>query len=227
MLVTTSEVSDYCNAAATEDSYLDGVRAGVEEAFKGLVGWRIEAAVYTDFLNGNGEQRVHVRQVPVFQITGTYQGVELGVWLDPVGYAGQGTGFAATTKLTAGTEYYLDIDRYGAVSQSGALVKIATTWPGGLMNRRGQLTAQRIQGVGNIKAVYAAGYTAIPDDIKLAIKEACKVIRMTRTGVGPIQSEGLGEYNYSALDMTRFREPFLRPGTLEQIVARYRRLRLQ
>jgi hypothetical protein len=213
-LTTTTDVATYCGVTGTTElPHLDMLRKGVEEAFKGLVGWRIEAATYTEFLNGTGTPDLFPRETPVVSIT--------SVNVD------QSRTFAAATLLTANTDYYLQMDGpNGAYSKSGRIVRMNSSWPKLFWVGRGNMTPLATPGQGNVKVVYAGGYTTIPDDMKLAIYEACKLLRMQRTTVGPIQSEGLGEYNYSAIDLTRLSQPFLRPG-LEQTVIRYRRLRLQ
>lgn len=217
MLVTTADLKTYLGiTTTTEDAYLDIVRAGAEEAFKGLVGWRIESATYTEYLNGTGSPIISVRQVPVNSLT--------SVNVD------SNRAFDSTTALTIGdtatAQCYLQQDRPGGGSMSGIIVRRNAVWPRGLWLERGNLTPLSMPGQGNVKVVYSGGYTSIPDDIKLAIYEACKLLRMQRTTVGPVQGESLGEYSYSSADLMKLQAPFLQPS-LNQIVVRYRRLRLQ
>lgn len=69
-------------------------------------------------------------------------------------------------------------------SNVGCLVSHCGPWPEG---RR------------NIKIVYQAGYTTVPDDLKLAALQFCQeLFRDARNGK-KIQSERLGDYSYSLM----------------------------
>lgn len=202
-----------------EDQYLEELKVGVEEAFRGLIGWRVEQNTYTEYYNGNWTINLPLRQVPVGSVTSVY--------LDPNGYGGQGTGaFPSSSLQTSGVDYYLELDRSQGGSQSGLLVRIAGVWPGILYKRRGDLTAQKLPGQGNVKVTYVAGYKPIPDDIQLALWEACKELRLARFMAGPYQGESLQDYSYSVMQPV-LPATLLKIGRMEQIVMRYRRLRLQ
>lgn len=205
----------------SEDTYLQILQVGTEEAFKGLVGYAIEQNTYTEYLDGNWTSKIALRQNPVSNVA--------SVNIDNNGYYGSNAnGFGASTLLVAGQDYYLQNDRSEGGSLSGILVRIANVWPGMMQKLRGDLTASKVFGQGNIKVVYTAGYKIIPADVQQAIFEACKELRFRRKRMGPINSEHLGEYGYTAALMPiDYRMALLRVGSMEQIVARYRRLRLQ
>lgn len=221
-LVDLADVMLYTKAPAEDNAFMALLQQGVEEAFKGLVGWRIEAQTgITEYYSGYWTERIALRQIPVNSIT--------SVNVDNQGYWGQNQpgvkSFLPATALVAGQDYALKMDGDGGVSKSGELIRLTSVWPGLIMSRRGDLSNQRVEGQGNIQVVYSCGYDPIPNDIKQAIYEACKELRISRFAAGRIGSEGLAEYSYSILNITPY--DLLRIGTMQQIVMRYRRLRLQ
>lgn len=223
-LVTISDVKKYLNiTSTTEDQYLTILTAGVDAAFRRLVGWQVERLTYTDYYDGNWTTKIALNEVPVVSITSVY--------MDTNGYDGQGNNspFAAATLLTEGVDYYLQLDRdsptMGTYSQSGLLVRCNGVWPGLWSRAWGDLATRKTMGQGNIKVTYVAGYKPVPDDIRLALCEACKMLRASRFAPGPISSEGLGEYNYSTSNYV-LPQDLLRVGTMQSVVMTYRRLRL-
>lgn len=97
--------------------------------------------------------------------------------------------FGSDTILTAGTDYWLDIDETG-VSRTGILYR-SGAWP----------TEPR-----SVKVTYYGGHTAAQlngaaGDIKLvylrAIRKAFKSEKNQQTGDGPKISESIGKYSYS------------------------------
>lgn len=139
---------------------------------------------------GRGQFGSDVLQLPqmfVRSITSLFQ--------DTNAKAGQGSGdFGASTELTAGTDFYLDVDETG-LSRSGWLVKEAGTWP------RQPRT---------VKVTYVAGLTAAElDDAYSDIKDGiCEEVQMRFQSTksmqgadgqsGRIKSESIGgEYSVS------------------------------
>lgn len=220
MLTQLGDLKAYLNVSgSTEDTYLGILQTGVEEAFKGLCDFRIELNQYTEYYDGNNSTKLPLRQVPVVSVS--------SVNVDPQGYYGQNAnGFGSTTLLVAGQDYYVQYDNFDGTSMSGILVRIGTVWPGGIQRKVSTLTAARTFGQGNIKVSYSAGYKVVPADVQQAIFEACKELRFRRKQFGPITSEHLGEYGYaSSLLPIDYRMALMRVGSMEQIVARYRRFR--
>lgn len=222
MLTQFGDLKAYLNVSTTtEDTYLAILQTGVEEAFKGLCDFRIEQNNYTEYYDGNNTTKIPLRQVPVISVASVY--------LDSQGYYGQGANaFPSTTLLTAGTDYYVQYDGFDGTSMSGILVRINTIWPGMFQRKGGDLTASRVFGQGNIKVTYSAGYKIIPADVQQAIFEACKELRFRRRQYGPITGESLAEYSYTAaLLPIDYRLALMKVGTMEQIIARYRKFRIQ
>ena len=220
-LITIGDLKLYLSITTTsEDNYLMLLRTGTEAAFKRMVGWEIEATDYTEYYDGNWTPYIALRQPPVNSIASVY--------LDPNGYGGQGSGaFPSTTLLVSGTDYYFQKDGpNGSYSASGLLVKIGSIWPGTFQRMRGELAAKRVRGQGNIKVAYNGGYNPVPADVKQAIFEACKQLRAARKLPGIPGAEGLSEYNYSILAPGQLEMEMLKIGSMAQIVATYRKLKI-
>lgn len=139
---------------------------------------------------GRGRYGADVLQLPqmfVRSITSVYEDVNAK--------AGQGSNdFPAATLLTAGTEYWLDVDETG-LSRSGFLIREAGTW-----SRRPR----------TIKVTYVAGLTAaelesdysdikdlICEEVQMRFQRA-KSMQGTAGAGGRIKSESIGgEYSVS------------------------------
>lgn len=219
-LITINDFKNYIGLDSTsEDEYLTILVSGVCDSFKRLVGWEVAQQTYTHYFDGNWSSEIALFETPVMSVTSVY--------LDNNGYDGQSASpFPASTLLTPGVDYYLKLDRSLGGSASGLLVKIGNVWPGQWSRPRGDLTPRRVFSQGNIKVTYVAGYYPIPNDIRLALCEACKVLRASRTMPGPLQSEGLGEYNYNTAAVVP-PNSLLNIGDMRSIVQTYRRLRLR
>lgn len=139
-----------------------------EKAARRYVGATLTQATYTHYLPKSDGIAYHILRLlewPVRSITSIY--------LDHTGYFGQAPGaFAASTILTAGQDYYLNLDR-GGMSMFGHVTRVGgmfqgrmTTWP---------------RTAGSVKVTYVAGFSAgelsgdvtvdeiNPQDIKAAV----------------------------------------------------------
>jgi len=129
--------------------------------------------------------RLQLRHTPVWT-------TDLAVYEDTGGYAGQGSGvFSASTLLTGGTDYYLDLDDE-SYSESGILIRASGTWSAEPRS---------------IKVVYYGGWqrshfdggaaSAIKLATILAVAKSFNESQANATsgGAGAIVSESIGKYS--------------------------------
>lgn len=213
----------------SQDSRLAQILAGVEAGVEAYLKRDLEAQTCTEFYDGTGRPKLVLRQYPVSSVSYVY--------LDQGGYAGQGSdAFASSTLLTAGTHYFLDKEDSSG-SRPGVLVRIggstlsgdAGWWPPGTWGMAsGHLLTGRARpawprGLRNIKVVYTAGYSLIPDDIKLAVDQtAAWVSRNAPLGGFGLTGESLEDYSYNLASAAVGTLPEL--GSARQLLAPYRRL---
>lgn len=212
MIVSRAEYLTFLAKASSvttaEDGFLAMIAPWVERTVKKHVGCTIEQATYTHFLprssratNEDSTVRYYdVRggraiaataagqreaahlltpELPIRSITSIYE--------DDSAYGGQGSGdFAATTLLTAGTDFFVDYDEDG-LCKSGIIRRIGRYWP----------SRER-----TVKVAYTAGYTqaelttGIAADIKLAVLEGIQQVFSKRgEGQGALKAERLGDYS--------------------------------
>lgn len=187
---------------------LETTKRQVEDRIRRFVRWDITTATYTNFLpaisstpagGGGGLNKLNnstaywsggdsagqILQLPAMYVTSITSVNE-----DRSARGGQGASdFGASTLLTSGTDYYLDMDDE-TFCKTGHIVKVSGAW-------------SRIQRT--IKVVYVAGFTAAQlDEEYRDIKQAC--ILETRkwykraksgqgadgSGVGEVKSESIG-----------------------------------
>ena len=205
----------------SKDAQLDVLRSGAEALIKSYTNRDLESATYTEYYSGNNTYTLVLRNKPVTAIT--------SVHVDATGNFGQYTGtptpFASATQLTYGTDCVLDYDEGSSQSTSGILYRLNTTWP--VMPQVsiwGTLVREISPLRGNVKVVYTAGYTAIPDDLQYAVCYLVSYMRRTAALGGPLQSERIGDYSYQLFDTLNrgfsVNQPEL--GTVRQILAKYR-----
>lgn len=178
------------------------------EADAGIKKWcqrNLEEDTYTEFYSGNNDPVLILREIPVSEVT--------SVHLDMTGYSGQGTNaFAASTLLTLGTDYFLELDKGGEVSNRGFLRKISGSaggaWTLPLMSMGGyggRLAGTRPAvwplGYGNIKVVYTAGYAEIPEDLSGACASLVAWMVRNKPAGGVLSNESLGAYSYGTLQL--------------------------
>lgn len=174
---------------------------------------------YTEYYSGQDKPDIVLRHTPVTAIT--------SVHLDPQGYFGQSTSpFGPSTLLTAGSQYILVPDK-GSLSMAGLLRRIGGYNTGFLgfapeSMLSGKLSARRVPvwtiGDGNIKVVYSAGYSAVPDDVKAACVAIAAYMSQTLPRGFALTSESLGGYSYSLSQISQIPEL----GSARQILSRYR-----
>ena len=212
-------------------AFLEGAIAAVKTYLRGgynrtaFSSWP-ESGADTQYISGNGRTKLVLKFRPVTAVASVY--------LDPTGYFGKGTSpFASSTLLTDGSDYVLDWDETGSVSSTGILLRIRGTlaqgeqgpwWPfifqGGTLVAR--QTAAWPYGQGNIKITYTSGFSAVPDDLELAVNNLAAWIRANaKRGGQPLSSESLSDYSYS-LASSGMSNSYPELGTVRQLLSSYR-----
>jgi hypothetical protein len=152
------------------------------------------ARQYTEYISGNGQTRLWLKETPVLSVASVYQDdkAHWGAGDDP---------FPASALLVAGTDYALVRDgNPNEVSKTGGLEKIGGVWNGAMQNLRGRLVPDDVPGTGNIKVTYTAGYRRLPSDLQLAVLTVANSIKASAQSGGPMQSESLDYYSYTRMD---------------------------
>lgn len=141
----------------------------------------------TEYYDGNGTQRLNLRNRPV------YPSPTIQVYVDLSGNFGESTNAfdPATTALTYGSDFSLRIDQGDGTSRSGVLYRINGLWP--LLRKRqgGYLSPFFGKTEGGIKVVYSAGYTI--DNLPSNIRMACNALVAKMRQFFPLGLEVGGE----------------------------------
>lgn len=175
---------------ATQDAQIAAIIPGVDRAIKNDIRRRIERGTVTQYLNGNNQESLRLRETPVVPD-------DMQVFVDSTGYSGQGpNAFGAETELTQGTDYYLPVDQEDGTSLSGLLVRIGCVWPGRIVRSGNRLVAERVDGQRNIKVVYTGGYLTVPEDLVMLANQLVGWVAKRLDGQ-QIQSERIDEYSYT------------------------------
>jgi hypothetical protein len=194
-----------------QQAYLQTLLAAADQAIKSYCKRDLEYTSYTEYHSGNDWPDLILKQRPI------KQGDVAGVWVDPNGYAGQGTNnpFGPGTLLTLGTNYYLELDSTlnGVPSSARGMLKLISGgngWPWygfyPVGAGWGKLSGSKLpgwpRGDGNIKVQYSAGYQVIPSDLSLACAEIVAYMVRTVPLGSALSSENLGAYSYSVVSQT-------------------------
>lgn len=195
-LTSLAQVKAYLGeTSSANDAWYSALLAAAESVVKSHLGRQIEQGTYTHFFSGSGTRTVPLRETPVTSVTTVHE--DLG------GYYGQGQdAFASSTLLTAGTDYYLELDgtlpgTSTACSYSGLLHRTNGVWT--LMPRYyfpGRLYSEYGPVFGSVKVVYVGGYPTVPQDIQLACCMVVSALKRTVGVGGTLESERIGDYSY-------------------------------
>ena len=197
--LTTLEALKVTLGLADSDSSSDALLIQLIEAVSSAVrrrtGRDFVSAERTEYLDGNGQDAIYLRHRPVTAVA--------GVWLDAAGYMGQASGaFAASTLMTAGTDYYVD-NLEANERNPGRLVLITNPFSFGYLSSGDpvidSMRARWPIGQGNIKVTYTGGYREMPADIEGAVHALVQIIRGGISQGSPLKSETLGRYSYELL----------------------------
>lgn len=179
-LLELEELKDYLGiTSTTQDVILDIIRLGVVAAVENQTGREFESQARTEYYDGPGERLLILNHRPVTAVT--------SVHVDSTGYAGQGTTpFESSSEWTQGDYFFIRPPVEASERNPGILEAINGVWT---------------KGRGNIKVVYTAGYSTLPEDLKLAVCQVCAAVRKRRTtGGSPLQSETIGRYAYQLMN---------------------------
>lgn len=222
-LTTLSVIKAFLNIVDTnQDTWLTALQLAAEAAIKDYCQQNFESATYTEYYSGSGTRAIVLRQRPVTSIT--------SVHVDNDGNFGFGTTpFPAITILESGSDYALDLDTGSTISRSGILWRVNTIWQQNERTHRvGQLYQPYQQPLGNIKVVYVAGYTTIPQDLQYAVCLMVSTYKNTATYGGvSINREKIGPLEYE-LYRPSFYRMVAQPdfGTLRQVLHKYKEIAL-
>lgn len=180
-----------------EDAWLDLVLPMLDQTVKGHLSknWLFDRGQIekTEFLSGPGTDQLVLRWRPVVDST-------LRIWVDSGGYFGKGTdAFGSDTELTSGVDFALRLDGEDAgddsrVGWSGIVERIGST------DFEEDRTANWTTGIGNIKAVYKAGFVKVPPDVKLLATRLLARLRNDVEKGRVVASESISGYSYSLLN---------------------------
>ena len=216
MLTTLQKVKDMLGITSTTfDTQLNALLFAADAAIKTELDREIERTTRTEFYSGNGLRTICLRETPVISITSVHQNFS--------GYYGQNVDslFSSETLLTAGSHYVLQIDKNG-ISYTGILERIGTVWAE--LSRsytQAKVTQEATPAQGNIKVVYEAGYSNVPEDLQYCVVLTIQRMRQLLPYGYLMDSEKLGDYSYS-LGLT-FRKIMLEVGQVERILRKYRK----
>lgn len=196
-----------------------------DKAVKNYCKRDLESQSYTEYYTGSGTDRLPLNQYPVTAVASVY--------IDAGGKFGQGSGaFPSSSLLTNGLDYALEWTD-GNKSNTGCLVRLGgygfAGWPTmGNWQTVDLMTLQRNRGSvwpqipGSIKVTYTAGFSDVPDDLRMACENlTCWLFRAAPLGGDPITSESLGSYSYSLASQALSGLPAL--GSTRQLLSTYRR----
>lgn len=185
-LTSLDQFKDYLGLTSTSEdaqlrSFLDGVESAIERWCKRT----FRSASYTEYYDGNGDRILTLDQRPLTAVS--------GVWVDQEGYYGTTANAfqGSNDQWTSGVDFAAK--RTDQSEKNGSILVALR----GLGYSPGFWPC----GEGNIKVTYTAGYTAIPDDLILAIHLLASAIRTNaENGVaGAIKSETQGRYAYELM----------------------------
>lgn len=163
----------------SEDAKLDQLILGVESSvLKYLKRGDFASTSYTEYYSGDDRELLILKHRPVTAIT--------SIRVDSYGYAGQSPdAFPASSAWTSGVDFYTPVLTEDEENASLVYaIKNGEKWP---------------IGRGNIKVVYTAGYSEIPDDLTLAVNQLIAAVRASSEHGGPVSEETFGEYSYTLM----------------------------
>jgi hypothetical protein len=158
----------------TRDSQITSLIAGVQDLVKRWLGRDIEQTTYTEYYTGNNSPYLILRQYPVVSIT--------SICIDSGGYNGDApNAFPASQNLTQGVDFTLTCGLAGQ-GANGIVRRINNVWYGRPSRALGTVeNLPPLEGTGNIKVVYVAGYSPVPPSIQMAVNDL--ILKKTITSV--------------------------------------------
>ncbi len=205
----------YGPSDATPPSQLSALLVAAESIIKDFCKQNIEVATYTEFYSSTNLRYFVLREKPVISIT--------SLWSNDGAYYGTSPrdAFDDNSLLTQGVDYCLDVDRGGLISTSGKVLRVTTNWTQYAMAYvPGHITMDLGPAYGNIKVIYTAGYSVIPDDLQYCCAFLVSYMKRTIKFGQNLQAEKLGDYGYHVARAAIKADPEM--ATTRQILSRYR-----
>jgi len=216
-LTTLAQIKGFLNIPSSntsQDEWLEILRASAEASIKNYCNRDFEVATYTEYYTGQGKNYLVLRQTPVNSITSLH--------LDHDAHFGTGNDpFSSADLLVEGTDFVLDREKAGR-SLTGIVWRINDVWPTWARTvRPGTVGINWDPSQGNIKVVYSAGYSSIPEDIKLAVSLLVASTRRSAPQGAELFSERIGDYSY---EMAGERMMGTLPGigSIRQLLSKYK-----
>ena len=201
-LANLSQLQNHLSLTSANSALNTTLQQILDESCAAVVsrlGRDIEANTYTEYLSGNGQKDLVLRQRPI------NTAANFAVYLDGGGYYGQATnGFNSTTTiLNSGVDYAIITDGPNS-SNSGLLRRLGTGFSSGFWGRPFGSVATPYRyavwpvGDGNIKVTYTGGFANVPADIQGGVLQLAATVYKTRLYGGMFQAaESLSEYRES------------------------------
>ncbi len=202
----------------SEDALLTQLLDQVTSIIENETHRKFSGVTTTEYYDGDGTDRLVLRNTPVQSITSIYEDVD--------GYAGAGDSpFGADTLLTAGEDYVLDTQD-GTASNSGIVYRINGVWRRSASHRQDSVGPHVVPYAspsrGSIKVTYTYGYSTVPDEIKLAAANLVGSLRRSAKLGKPINSFSL-DYFSVQLEGSSASEASAALESTNRILARYRK----
>lgn len=223
MIITLAELKTLLSiTTSSDDSRLNLLISIADQQVRDFCRRNFEAAQYTDFYSSTGTRLVVLRQYPVISVQSVFEDYNAFFGQNPDG------AFPPETELQQGVDYfvYLDGSSFGRPN-SGVLVREGRGWLSSDFTRlSGALTVGRADRLGSIKVTYTAGYTTIPDSLKLAVANLVAIYRSQVSQSGPLVEEQLGrwkkKFSSGVVGAPGVSGQYLLPPSIQAILAPYR-----
>jgi hypothetical protein len=194
-IVTLAEYKAMLQISGTaDDAVIESAISKAESIISNASRYLYSSQALTEYYSGSGLTTLVLRYRPVTAIASIY--------VDDSGYYGSASGaFAASTLLTSGVDYALDISRAN-FSETGIVHRIGMVWSNYIKKYGADLVGSHLPGIGNIKVTYTAGFdgltNAVPGDHKLLAILLARQIAKTVANAGlDFSSESFEYYSYS------------------------------
>lgn len=221
VLTTTDAFKEHLDIPASntsEDDRLDSILAGVEDAFNTYANREhvagrhfLESVEATEYYDGTGRELLYLKRCPVTAIDSLY--------VDQEGYYGhRAGGFAAATEWTIGDDFAPE--SLAATEHNKSCLRAiggdyfsgdVYVWP---------------EGIGNIKVVYTAGYSTVPQGVVFGIHTLAALARKGATKGGAVDSETIGRYAYRLLSSANAKGVSQSDADALNVLRSYRELHL-
>lgn len=213
-------------ADTSQDVQLQLALDAVEAQVQHLTRLRLAPVMLTEWYAGNWSRTLRLREGPVRSVTSVEKltGDSDGAW---------GLGDVSVLEVIDPGVWFLKLDHQllttppVAVSLSGTLVS-RRGWDGALERRRGRVVRREVEGNGNYKVVYEAGFPAnqVPAEFLPAVAAGVAYLRRTvPTGGLVVTGQSMEGVSVTLTDLYAqiAADGIQRLGEVQSLVSRYRR----